>query len=168
MDEYRERLQKVLECVAQQPEADIVREVRLRIALGHAVWYSAIDADRMEDAFTRALEVAEAIEDRSAQLQSLWGMWAMLRSRGAYKRALEVAGRYEEVAIGFGDPQFISLANRILNCDKRSPELAGPFPFTEKWASIRPSHPFSLKGCRRLTQRSKAGTTSNSWQPIRI
>jgi hypothetical protein len=39
----------------------------------------------------------------------------MLRSRGAYNRALEVAKRYEEIAIGFGDPQFVSLANRILS-----------------------------------------------------
>jgi tetratricopeptide (TPR) repeat protein len=115
MDEYRERLQKALEYVAKQPAADLAREVRLRIALGHAVWYSANDADRMQDAFTRALEIAEEIDDRSAQLQSLWGMWAMLRSRGAYNRALEVAKRYEKVAIGFGDPQFISLANRILS-----------------------------------------------------
>ena len=112
MDEYRERLQKALEFVAKEPTADLVREVRLRIALGHAVWYSANDADGMQDAFTRALEIAEEIDDRSAQLQSLWGMWAMLRSRGAYKRALEIAKRYEDVAIGFGDPQFISLANR--------------------------------------------------------
>jgi predicted ATPase/DNA-binding winged helix-turn-helix (wHTH) protein len=115
MDEYRERLQKALECVAKDPATDLVREMRLRIALGHAVWYSANDADRMQDAFTRALEIAEEIDDRSAQLQSLWGMWAMLRSRGAYDRALQVAERYEEVAIGFGDPQFISLANRILS-----------------------------------------------------
>jgi predicted ATPase/DNA-binding winged helix-turn-helix (wHTH) protein len=115
MDEYRERLQKALEFVAKEPTADLVREVRLRIALGHAVWYSANDADGMQDAFTRALEIAEEIDDRSAQLQSLWGMWAMLRSRGAYKRALEIAKRYEDVAIGFGDPQFISLANRILS-----------------------------------------------------
>jgi predicted ATPase/DNA-binding winged helix-turn-helix (wHTH) protein len=115
MDEYRERLLKALECVAKQPAADLVREVRLRIALGHAVWYSANDADRMQDAFARALEIAEEIDDRSAQLQSLWGIWAMLRSRGAYNRALEVAKRYEEVAIDFGDPQFISLANRILS-----------------------------------------------------
>jgi predicted ATPase len=115
MDEYRERLQRALECIARSPTADLAREVRLRIALGHAVWYAANDTDRMQDAFTRALEIAEATGDRSAQLQALWGMWAVLRSRGAYQQALAVATRYEEVAAAFGDPKFVSLANRILS-----------------------------------------------------
>jgi predicted ATPase/DNA-binding winged helix-turn-helix (wHTH) protein len=115
MDEYRERLQRALECIARSTTADLAREVRLRIALGHAVWYAANDTDLMRGAFTRALEISEAINDRSAQLQALWGMWAVQRSRGAYKDALEVAKQYEEVATAFGDPKFISLANRILS-----------------------------------------------------
>jgi predicted ATPase len=114
MDEYRERLQHALEYVAGRPAPDLAREVRLRIALGHAVWYSTNDPDRMQEAFSRALAISEETSDRSAQLQSLWGMWAMLRSRGAYKDALGVAQRYEEVALAFGDPKFVSLANRIL------------------------------------------------------
>jgi predicted ATPase/DNA-binding winged helix-turn-helix (wHTH) protein len=115
MDEYRERLQRALECLARSPTADPTREVRLQIALGHAVWYAANDTDRMQDAFARALEISEAIGDRSAQLRALWGVWAVLRSRGTYKDALLVAKRYEDVAVAFGDPKFVSLANRILS-----------------------------------------------------
>jgi predicted ATPase/DNA-binding winged helix-turn-helix (wHTH) protein len=115
MDEYRERLQHALEYIAGTPAPDLAREVRIRIALGHAVWYSTNDPDRMQEAFARALAISEETGDRSVQLQSLWGMWAMLRSRGAYKDALGVAQRYEEVAIAFGDPKFVSLANRILS-----------------------------------------------------
>jgi predicted ATPase/DNA-binding winged helix-turn-helix (wHTH) protein len=115
MDEYRERLQHALEYIAGRPAPDLAREVRIRIALGHAVWYSTNDPDRMQEAFARALAISEETGDRSVQLQSLWGMWAMLRSRGAYKDALGVAQRYEEVAIAFGDPKFVSLANRILS-----------------------------------------------------
>ena len=115
MDEYRERLQRALQCLAQNPAADLAREVRLRIALGHAVWYSANDTNRMQAAFTRALEISEAIDDRSAQLRALWGMWAVRRSRGEYKDALLVATRYQEVAVAFGDAKFVSLANRILS-----------------------------------------------------
>jgi predicted ATPase/DNA-binding winged helix-turn-helix (wHTH) protein len=115
MDEYRERLQRALLALSQSPDTDLAREVRLRIALGHAVWYAANDAGLMQDAFTRALEISEQTGDRSAQLQALWGMWAVRRSRGAYKDALVLAQRYEEVAIAFGDPKFVSLANRILS-----------------------------------------------------
>jgi predicted ATPase/DNA-binding winged helix-turn-helix (wHTH) protein len=115
MDEYRERLQRALECLSQTPDADLAREARLRIALGHAVWYAANDADRMQAAFTRALEISEQTGDRSAQLQGLWGMWAVRRSRGEYKNALALASRYQEVAAAFGDPKYISLASRILS-----------------------------------------------------
>jgi hypothetical protein len=48
-------------------------------------------------------------------LQALWGMWAVRRSRGQYSDALTVAKQYEAVAIDFGDPKFVSLANRILS-----------------------------------------------------
>jgi predicted ATPase/DNA-binding winged helix-turn-helix (wHTH) protein len=115
MDEYRERLQRALQCLSQSTDPDPAREVRLRIALGHAIWYSANDADRMQEAFTRALEISEAIGDRPAQLQALWGLWAARRSRGEYKIALGIARQYQEVAIAFGDPKFVSLANRILS-----------------------------------------------------
>lgn len=115
MDEYRQRLQQALDRLNQAADADLPRKARLRIALGHAVWYALNDTGQMEDAFSKALAISEQIEDRSAQLQSLWGMWAVRRSRGQYSEALALAKRYEAVAVDFGEPKFISLANRILS-----------------------------------------------------
>jgi predicted ATPase/DNA-binding winged helix-turn-helix (wHTH) protein len=115
MDEYRERLQYALQRLDQSPDADLASKVRLCIALGHAVWYAVNDIDLMEDAFTQALAISVQIDDRSAQLQALWGMWAVRRSRGEYRAALAVAKRYETVATAFGDSKFVSLANRILS-----------------------------------------------------
>jgi predicted ATPase/DNA-binding winged helix-turn-helix (wHTH) protein len=115
MDEYRERLLRALAVITDSRNDDLAREVRLRIALGHSIWYSTNDTERMYDAFARALEIADRTDDRSAQLQSLWGIWAALRSQGAYHSAIDIAKRYEKVAISFGDPKFLSLANRILS-----------------------------------------------------
>jgi predicted ATPase/DNA-binding winged helix-turn-helix (wHTH) protein len=115
MDEYRQRLQQALERLNQASDTDLPRKARLRIALGHAAWYALNDTDQMEDSFGRALAISEQIEDRSAQLQSLWGMWAVRRSRGQYSEALALAKRYEAVAVDFGELKFISLANRILS-----------------------------------------------------
>jgi len=115
MDEYRERLQRALARLNESPGVDLARKARLHIALGHAVWYALNDTDLMEGAFTRALAISEEIDDRSAQLQALWGMWAVRRSRGQYRDALTVAKQYEAVAIDFGDAKFVSLANRILS-----------------------------------------------------
>jgi predicted ATPase/DNA-binding winged helix-turn-helix (wHTH) protein len=115
MDEYRERLQRALARLDQSPTADLAATARLRVALGHAVWYAANDADAMEDSFAKALAISEQIDDRPIRLQALWGMWAVRRSRGEYKAALVVATQYEAVAVAFGDPKFVSLANRILS-----------------------------------------------------
>jgi predicted ATPase len=63
MDEYRERLLRALAVVIDSPTGDLAREVRLRIALGHSIWYSTNNTERMHDAFTRALEIAETTGD---------------------------------------------------------------------------------------------------------
>lgn len=115
MDEYRERLQRALTCLDQSSDADLAAKARLHIALGHAVWYAVNDADAMEDSFAKALAVSEQTDDRSIRLQALWGMWAVRRSRGEYRAALVVARQYEDVAVAFGDPKFVSLAKRILS-----------------------------------------------------
>jgi predicted ATPase/DNA-binding winged helix-turn-helix (wHTH) protein len=115
MDEYRERLQRALERLDQSPDVDLARKARLHVSLGHAVWYALNDADLMERSFAQALALSEQIDDSSVRLQALWGMWAVRRSRGEYKAALVVARQYEEAAATFGDPKFVSLANRILS-----------------------------------------------------
>jgi hypothetical protein len=68
-------------------------------------------------------QASEAHDDRMARFsavvrvasRTLWGMWAVRRSRGQYRDALAIAKRYEGVAVAFGEPKFISLANRILS-----------------------------------------------------
>src|ERR1700752_4308882 len=64
MDEYRERLQQALQRLNQAPGTELPRKAVLRIALGHAVWYSLNDTDQMEDAFSEALAISEQIENR--------------------------------------------------------------------------------------------------------
>ena len=54
-------------------EAGSDMEMRLRIALGHALWYSTPESDALEPAFARALEIAERIGATDVQTQALWG-----------------------------------------------------------------------------------------------
>jgi hypothetical protein len=89
-------------------------EMRLQAALGHALWYSASEASRLERAFRRALVLADDVSDVPVQLQALWGLWASRRARGEFREALVLASKYAALAQGAGDESATLLGDRIL------------------------------------------------------
>ena len=88
--------------------------MQLQAALGHALWYSAGDVNRLESAFERALSLAEQLGDNVVYLQAIWGMWASRRQRGRYRDALALAQRYASVARRSEDKATKTLGDRIL------------------------------------------------------
>jgi predicted ATPase/DNA-binding winged helix-turn-helix (wHTH) protein len=114
MAEYRERIDRALQCLQAAPAPDPVMEMQLQAALGHALWYAAYEPDTLERAFKRALALAEQVDDSHVQLQALWGLWAARRGRGEFRSALTVATRYEAIARESGDQRFTALSDRIL------------------------------------------------------
>jgi predicted ATPase/DNA-binding winged helix-turn-helix (wHTH) protein len=112
--ECRDRLEAALRFLSETPAPDAGIEMRLQAALGHALWYSASDAGRLENAFGRALALAEQAGDVGIQLQSLWGMWASRRARAHYRDALRLAEAYDTIAQTSGDDAAVLLGTRIL------------------------------------------------------
>jgi tetratricopeptide (TPR) repeat protein len=112
--ECRDRIEAALRCLSDTPNPDTAMEMRLQTALGHALWYSASEADRLERAFRRALTLADQAGDVSVKLQALWGLWAVRRARGHYREALAVAETYEANAQASGDEVSKLLGARIL------------------------------------------------------
>src|SRR5262249_14232168 len=90
------------------------QEMRLRIAIGHAIWYIGPDSGAIEPTFARALEIAERIGATDVRTQALWGLWASCRWRGDYRAALEMALRFADVAASTGDVGAMHLSDRIL------------------------------------------------------
>jgi predicted ATPase/DNA-binding winged helix-turn-helix (wHTH) protein len=95
-----------------EPGSD--QEMRLRIALGHALWYSGPESAAIEPIFARALEIAERIGATAARTQALWGLWASCRCRGDYPAALGMARRFADIAESIRDVGAMHLADRIL------------------------------------------------------
>src|SRR5262249_45314061 len=106
----RTRLKQALSYA--EPGSD--QEMRLRIAIGHALWYIGPESAAIEPIFTRALEIAERVGATSVRTQALWGLWASCRCRAAYPAALEMARRFADVAESTGDVGAMHLADRIL------------------------------------------------------
>jgi predicted ATPase/DNA-binding winged helix-turn-helix (wHTH) protein len=114
MPEYRERTERALHRLLGAANPDPMIEMRLQIALGHAIWYTTLSPDALQSTFARALELAEQTGDRLAQLQALWGLWGVRRARGEYQAALGVVAQYEALAKATGNLPFILLGDRIL------------------------------------------------------
>ena len=74
--EYRRRVERALRLLSDLSEQDSLVEMRLQIALGHALWYTQSDAELLQQAFARALELADRIgeaPDRSLALAGAMG-----------------------------------------------------------------------------------------------
>jgi len=112
--EYVERIERSLPRLAELPQPDAVMEMRLWIAFGYAIWYSASRRDRLEAVFARALELADQVGDVPTRLKALWGMWAVRRARGQYREALTIAENYDVAAKTAGDRAAVVLGDRIL------------------------------------------------------
>ena len=83
MDEYCQRVETALKRLQTQTKPDDELEMRLQVALGHAVWYtdSFGDLEAMKRAFTRAAELAERDGNTEIRLKALWGTWAAGRGK---------------------------------------------------------------------------------------
>jgi predicted ATPase/DNA-binding winged helix-turn-helix (wHTH) protein len=112
--EYVAKVERALQRLAELPRPDAVIEMRLCIAFGYAIWYSASRRDQLESAFTRALELANQVGDVAARLHARWGMWAIRRAGGKYREALALADDYAALAMTAGDQADVVLGDRIL------------------------------------------------------
>ena len=112
--EYVARIERTLLRLNELPQADAGVEMRLWIAFGYAIWYSGTRRERLEAAFTRALELANQIGDLSGRLHAQWGQWAIRRARGEYQKALISARDYVALAGTTGRQADVVLGDRIL------------------------------------------------------
>ena len=55
-------------------------------------------------AYTRALEIAESLDDAEYRLRALWGLWAYHTASGRHRVALELAQRFYALAAERPDP----------------------------------------------------------------
>jgi predicted ATPase/DNA-binding winged helix-turn-helix (wHTH) protein len=111
--EYAGRIERALSRLAELPQPDADVEMRLWIAFGYAIWYSASRRDRLEAAFARARELADQVGDVSTRLHARWGMWAIRRARGEYRTALALAEDYAVLARTEGGRADVVLGDRI-------------------------------------------------------
>src|ERR1700736_4700279 len=92
MEECRSRVEQALSALTPRAGWDPRCEMKLHAALGASqVHTGAVTVPEIEPAWTRALEIAESLDDAEYQLRSLLGLWFFQTVSGRHRAALALA-----------------------------------------------------------------------------
>jgi predicted ATPase len=114
LDECRTRVELALATIKGEEEADARREMKLHAARGASLMYTRGAVPESGAAWTRALEVAESLDNAEYQLRSLWGLCSFHITGGHYPVALSLAQRFRTLAANRSDPNDRLVGDRLL------------------------------------------------------
>ncbi|WP_407156164.1 ATP-binding protein [Bradyrhizobium sp. STM 3557] len=112
--ECRNRVQLALERLDDRAAGAERLRMQLSAALGWSLMYGFGRASQAGPAWATALELAERLGDRDYLLRALWGLSINQLNDGQFRRALEFAHRFREVADGSDDPIELIMTDRLL------------------------------------------------------
>ena len=90
-EECRGRVERALATLGVGRDAS--REMKLHAALAASLSPTKGFVPEVGAAWTKALEIAESLDEREYQLRALWGLWSHQISNGQYRLALGLAQR---------------------------------------------------------------------------
>jgi hypothetical protein len=104
-EECRGRAERALAALGAGASGDSRHEMKLHAAVAASLMYSRGPASHETSiAYTRALEIAESLDDAEYRLRALWGLWAFHSASGRHRVALELAQRFYPLAAARPDP----------------------------------------------------------------
>jgi predicted ATPase/DNA-binding winged helix-turn-helix (wHTH) protein len=114
LEENKRRIERALAILGNMESADTDLEIQLRVAYGHAVWHTTVQADSMEASFSDALRLAERSKCARLQLLPLWHLWNARNLSGNYASSFMVAKRFGRIADKLEDSANILTHERML------------------------------------------------------
>jgi predicted ATPase/DNA-binding winged helix-turn-helix (wHTH) protein len=114
MEEYADRAERALEFVNRLGLEGSALEMKLRLALGVAVFNARPIAPSTAPAPARALEIAEKIGATSFRLQALLQLARERSLHGDYRHALELCEQFDSVAKLTADARMLIVRDRIM------------------------------------------------------
>jgi predicted ATPase/DNA-binding winged helix-turn-helix (wHTH) protein len=114
MEECRSRVEQALAALETGAGRDARREMKLHAALGSSLIYTSGTVPEVGAAWTRALELAERLDDAEYQLRSLWGLCFFQTASGRHRAALALAQSFRTVAEKRPNPNDRLIGERLL------------------------------------------------------
>src|SRR6266568_4761749 len=147
LSECRARVEQAIASLGSQVPSDPRRDLHLYLALGHAILHTrASGALDMNAAFTKALELAEIVNDTRYRLGAIFGLYAHRLTTGEYRVALSLAEKFGTVAAETADRSDVPIGNRLIG---QALHILGDQPgarrhleplVRSRLATVRPSH----------------------------
>jgi predicted ATPase/DNA-binding winged helix-turn-helix (wHTH) protein len=113
-EEWRERVERALASIPPGASQDARRDMRLFAALGPALLLTKGPCQEMSAAWSRALEIAENLNDADYQLRGLWGLFVHRFTNGDYRAAMAVAERFSRLAASTENPTDVLIGGRLI------------------------------------------------------
>jgi predicted ATPase/DNA-binding winged helix-turn-helix (wHTH) protein len=113
-EECRSRVETALASLGPETNLADGRAMRLFAALGSALSYTRRSNPESSNAWRRALEIAEAVNDVDYQLRALRGLWTNAYSEGNIGSAITLAERFSTIAAMSSDPADTLNSDRLL------------------------------------------------------
>jgi predicted ATPase len=88
--------------------------MQLEAALGLSLFHTKGSMRETGAAWTRALAIADSLEDTEYQLRALWGLWSYRMTSAEYRAALAFAQRFRRLAAKQPDPADRLIADRMI------------------------------------------------------
>jgi predicted ATPase/DNA-binding winged helix-turn-helix (wHTH) protein len=104
MEECSGRVQRALAAIETGARRDAHREMQLYAALTASLLYTRGAVAEVGTFGTKALEIAESLDDAEYQLRSLWGLWSFHINDGQQRVALALAQRFHTLAVKRSEP----------------------------------------------------------------
>ena len=115
LTECRGRVEQAIANLGRQVPCDPHRDMRLYLALGHAILHTrASGAQEMSAAFTTAFELAEIVDDTRYRLGAIYGLYAHRVTTGEYRAALGLGEKFRTIAAETADRSDVMIGNRLI------------------------------------------------------
>src|SRR6266568_1019705 len=115
LTECRARVEQAIGGLGRHVPDDPRRDIRLYLALGHAILHAHASAGQeMHAALTKALELAEIMDDTRYRLGAIWGLYAHRLTTGQYRDALSLAEKFRTVATETAARSEVPIGSRLI------------------------------------------------------
>jgi predicted ATPase/DNA-binding winged helix-turn-helix (wHTH) protein len=115
LTECRARVEQAIANLGRQVPSDPRRDMRLYLALGHTLMHGQASADpEIDAALTKALELAEIMDDTRYRLGAIWGLYAHRLTTGKYRGALSLAEKFRTVATETAARSDVPIGSRLI------------------------------------------------------
>jgi predicted ATPase/DNA-binding winged helix-turn-helix (wHTH) protein len=97
MSEARHRIEQAILSIEPTSDRAVYHELQLVAALGGSLLFTT-GSPEIATAWTKAIELANSLDNAEYRLQALWGLWAYRITCGKYRSALALAHEFRHIA----------------------------------------------------------------------